>query len=78
MAGAVAELFAEIGPRIGLPQLILVPINEEVIPFYEEQLGFTCYMDRCRMYLPLQDALDAMSTPAASDTADFFEEDEPA
>ena len=73
MAGAVTELFAQIGPVIGLPQLILVPINENVIPFYEEQLGFTCYNDRSRMYLSLRDALDAMATPAASDTGDLFD-----
>jgi hypothetical protein len=69
MAGAVTELFAEVGPKIGLPCLVLVPINDSVIPFYEEQLGFTCYMDRCRMYLTLPAALDAMSTPPASDEA---------
>jgi len=73
LAGAVTALFAEIGPKIGLPHLILVPINEDVIPFYEDQLGFTCYMDRCRMYLPLQAALDAMSTPPVSETGNLFE-----
>ena len=73
MAGAVTELFAEIGPKIGLPHLILVPINEGVVAFYEDQLGFTCYMNRGRMYLPLQSALDAMSVPPASETGDLFE-----
>lgn len=73
MAGAVIELFASAGQTLGLPQLILVPINEQVIPFYEEQLGFTCYNNRCRMYLSLLEAVDAMKTPAASATGDLFE-----
>jgi hypothetical protein len=73
MAGAVTELFAQVGPLIGIPHLILVPINDEVIPFYENQLGFTCYMNRSRMYLPLQAALDAARTPAADATGDLFE-----
>jgi GNAT superfamily N-acetyltransferase len=64
MAGAVTELFADIGPRIGLPHLILVPINDDVIPFYEG-LGFTCYLGGARMFLPLQSALEAMATPPA-------------
>lgn len=69
MAGAVTELFAEVGPKIGLPCLILVPINEGVIPFYEDQLGFTCYQNRSRMYLTLAEALDAMGAPPAADDA---------
>lgn len=64
MAGAVTELFADIGPKIGLPHLILVPINDNVIPFYEG-LGFNCYLGTARMFLPLQSALEAMSTPPA-------------
>jgi len=72
MAGAVTELFAEIGPKIGLPCLILVPINEEVIPFYEEQLGFTCYQSRGRMYLTLAEAIDAMNVaPLAEDAPEL-------
>jgi GNAT superfamily N-acetyltransferase len=69
MVGAVIEAFASIGTTIGLPCLILVPINDAVIPFYEDQLGFTCYMNRQRMYLTLADAIDAMATPPASDDA---------
>ncbi len=74
MAGAVVEMFANVGQRLGIPHLILVPINEEVIAFYEERLGFTCYKNRDRMYLPLQDAVDAMRTPPASETGDLFDE----
>jgi len=63
MGGAVISLFAELGPKIGLPHLILVPINDEVVPYYEEKLGFTCYRNRSRMFLPLQSALDAIQCP---------------
>lgn len=72
MAGAVIELFADTGQKLGVPNLVLVPINDEVIPFYEE-LGFICYRDRCRMYLPLRDAVEAMNTPPANDTGDLFD-----
>lgn len=74
MAGAVIELFANVGQTIGIPYLILVPINDEVIPFYEDQLGFICYRDRCRMHLPLRDAVLAMRTPPANDTGKLFED----
>lgn len=59
MVGSVIAKFAEIGPMIGLPHLILVPINEHVIPFYEN-LGFQQYDGGARMFLPLQTALDAV------------------
>lgn len=74
MAGAVIELFADVGQRIGLPHLILVPINEEVIPFYQDLLGFSCYKERGRMYLPLRDAVLAMKTPPANETGELFED----
>jgi GNAT superfamily N-acetyltransferase len=73
MAGAVIELFADAGQKLGIPHLILVPINDDVIPFYEGQLGFTCYRDRCMMFLPLRDAVLAMQTPPANETGDLFE-----
>jgi len=61
MVGAVTSLFADIGPKIGLPHLILVPINDEVIPYYRDHLGFECYKKDSRMFLSLQAALDAVS-----------------
>lgn len=61
MAGGVIELFADIGPKIGLPHLILVPINDGVVPYYRDQLGFQCYHKRTRMFLPLQAALQAVN-----------------
>jgi GNAT superfamily N-acetyltransferase len=59
MVGSVIARFAEIGPIIGLPHLILVPINDRVIPFYEN-IGFQKYDGGARMFLPLQTALDAV------------------
>lgn len=72
LAGAVIGLFADVGQRLGIPQLILVPINDEVIPFYQDRLGFSCYRDRSRMYLPLQVAVDAMATPPENETGELF------
>ena len=67
MVGAVLELFAEIGPRIGLPHLILVPINEDVVPYYQDQLGFTPYRKGDRMFYPLQAALEAAQEAKPAD-----------
>jgi len=76
MAGAVVSLFADVGQKLGLPHLILVPINDEVIPFYRDRLGFRCYKGTSRMYLPLQLAVDAMSTPPENDTGELFSNEE--
>lgn len=59
VADAIAT-FAQVGARVGLPHLILVPISDAVKPFYHE-LGFTEYDDGAKMYLPLQSAIEAMS-----------------
>jgi hypothetical protein len=72
MAGAVVAMFADLGQRLGIPHLILVPISDEVIPFYRDRLGFSCYKGTDRMYLPLQSAVDAMSVPAESETGELF------
>jgi GNAT superfamily N-acetyltransferase len=72
MAGAVVELFADVGQKLGIPHLILVPLNDEVIPFYRDRLGFRCYKGTSRMYLPLQLAVDAMNTPPENPTGELF------
>jgi ribosomal protein S18 acetylase RimI-like enzyme len=72
MAGAVVALFADVGQRLGIPHLILVPINNDVIRFYRDRLGFSCYKGTDRMYLPLQSAVDAMRAPPESETGDLF------
>lgn len=60
MAGSAIALFAEVGPLIGMPHLILLPINDGVKPFYE-RLGFETYDGGERMFLPLQSAVDAVA-----------------
>jgi GNAT superfamily N-acetyltransferase len=67
MVGAVLELFAEIGPKIGLPHLILVPINDDVISYYQDQLGFEPYHKDTRMFYPLQAALQAVQEAQPGD-----------
>ncbi len=59
MVGRVVSLFAEIGPLIGLPHLIVVPLSRDLVPFYRE-LGFEEYDNGSRMFLPIQSALDAV------------------
>lgn len=58
LVGSVIALFAEVGAQIGLPHLILAPIDGSARRFYKE-LGFAEYADGERMFLPLQLALDA-------------------
>lgn len=50
------DTFADVGQKIGLPHLILVPISNDVKPFYRN-LGFEEYDNGARMYLPLQTAI---------------------
>jgi GNAT superfamily N-acetyltransferase len=57
MVGKVVEIFANVGAQIGLPHLVLVPISEDVKPFYLS-LGFREYDDGKRMFLPLQSAIE--------------------
>lgn len=59
LVGTAITIFAEIGPKIGLPHMILTPINEGVIPFYEA-LGFKSYDGGARMFLPLQTAVQVV------------------
>lgn len=58
LVGRAIETFADVGAKVGLPHLILVPISDDVKPFYE-RLGFTEYDDGRRMFLPLQTAIQA-------------------
>lgn len=58
LVGKAIETFAEVGAKVGLPQLILVPISDEVKPFYQ-RLGFTEYDEGRRMFLPLRTAIEA-------------------
>ena len=59
MVGSAIALFSDVAPLIGLPHLILIPINEGVKPFYE-RLGFECYDRGERMFLPIQSAIAAV------------------
>ncbi|WP_256213467.1 GNAT family N-acetyltransferase [Sphingobium sp. YR768] len=49
--------FADYGEQIGLPLLILTPLNRAVADFYEG-LGFERYRSGAGMFLPLQTAID--------------------
>lgn len=49
--------FADYGEQIGLPLLILTPLNNKVAAFYES-LGFARYTRGVGMFLPLQTAID--------------------
>lgn len=49
--------FADLGERIGLPLLILTPLNGKLADFYEK-LGFERYRRGGGMFLPLQTAID--------------------
>lgn len=57
MVGRAIKIFAEVGSQIGLPHLVLVPISEDVKPFYLS-LGFREYDNGDRMFLPLQSAIE--------------------
>lgn len=60
LVGQVIQLFADVGSSIGLPHLILVPIDQDVKAFYAG-LGFIEYDGGKRMFLPLQTAIEATS-----------------
>ncbi|WP_242153619.1 GNAT family N-acetyltransferase [Sphingomonas sp. BAUL-RG-20F-R05-02] len=64
LVGTAITIFAEIGPQIGLPHMILTPINADVIPFYEA-LGFEPYDGGARMFLPLQTAVQVVEQERA-------------
>ncbi len=55
--------FADVGPRIGLPALIVVlhPNNFERLTGFYRDLGFEDYADGGTMFLPLQRALQAQA-----------------
>jgi len=57
LAQAIAT-FARVGEQIGLPHLVLIPISDEVKPFYAK-LGFREYDGGQRMFLPLESAIEA-------------------
>lgn len=62
MVGQVTRLFAQIGPVIGLPHLIVVPAEDDydrLVAFYRK-LGFQPYKDGEAMFLPLPFAVDAL------------------
>ena len=64
LVGSVISTFAEVGYKIGLPHLVLVPINDGVKPFYRS-LGFEEYDKGSKMFLPLQFALEVFPQPQA-------------
>jgi GNAT superfamily N-acetyltransferase len=59
MLGKVVTTFATIGSQIGLPHLILLPINDDVKRFYKK-MGFEEYDKGERMFLPLQTACEVV------------------
>jgi hypothetical protein len=72
MVGRVVSLFAQIGPQIGLPHLIVLPLKPDLIPFYKD-LGFEPYDNGSRMFLPVQSAIDAMTVAAEIVPADSLD-----
>ena len=58
MLGKIVSTFAEVGMQIGLPHMIVVPINEDVKRFYRK-MDFEEYDGGKRMFLSLQIARDA-------------------
>jgi GNAT superfamily N-acetyltransferase len=72
MVGQVIRVFADVGTKIGLPHLILVPAAEDRVrltKFYSE-LGFTTYNDGESMFLSLQSAKDAIQKAEEAARAD--------
>lgn len=55
MLGKIVTTFAEVGDTIGLPHLIVIPVNADVKLFYSK-MGFEEYDKGARMFLPLQTA----------------------
>ena len=63
MVGSIIRRFAEIGPEIGLPHMIVVPARENrdrLIEFYSG-MGFEPYKDGEAMFLSVQAAVDTVS-----------------
>ncbi|MEC7819198.1 MAG: GNAT family N-acetyltransferase [Pseudomonadota bacterium] len=54
--GQLIRDFAEIGKIIGLPAMIVLPLNADAKRFYE-RLGFEPYPNGRKMFLPLQSAI---------------------
>jgi GNAT superfamily N-acetyltransferase len=65
--------FAEIGQRIGMPAMILTPLNSDAARFYHD-LGFLPYEGGTRMFLPLKSVLSGLSAIAQEDLAAEAEE----
>lgn len=57
--GQVIRTFANVGAAIGIPALIVTPLNDDAKRFYTS-LGFEPYERGTRMFLPLQTALAAV------------------
>lgn len=62
--GEVIRTFADVGLLVGLPALILIPLNKGVASFYQT-LGFEPYDSGTRMFLPLQSAVAAVEEAEA-------------
>jgi GNAT superfamily N-acetyltransferase len=59
MLGRIVTTFAQIGREIGLPHLIVIPINDDVKRFYAK-MGFEEYDSGDRMFLPVQTACEVV------------------
>jgi GNAT superfamily N-acetyltransferase len=62
--GEIVRVFAEVGSAIGMPAMILTPINEDAKRFYK-RLGFEPYDRGQRMFLGLEAALATIAAAQA-------------
>jgi hypothetical protein len=62
--GEVVRTFAEIGEQIGMPAMILTPMNADASRFYK-RWGFAPYDKNTKMFLPLKTALETFAAAEA-------------
>lgn len=75
--GDVIRCFAEIGKLIGIPAMIVTPLNADARRLYE-RLGFEGYGRNGRLYLPLQSAIAVVEAAEAEAAAEIEAEAEAA
>jgi ribosomal protein S18 acetylase RimI-like enzyme len=62
--GHIVKQFAELGTLIGMPALIVTPMNAQVANFYG-RIGFAHYDNNTRMVLPLRLAVETVEQARA-------------
>lgn len=67
--GEVVRTFAEIGEQIGMPAMILTPVNDDARRFYK-RWDFEPYYHNNRMFLPLQTAIATLAAAEAEALAE--------